>query len=38
MKINLTSYHPIVDIKENLVFANNGNLVMCFKIGLTGDL
>lgn len=34
MKINLTSYHPVVDIKENLVFANNGNLVMCFKVGL----
>lgn len=34
MKINLTSYHPIVDIKENLVFANNGNLVMCFKMDL----
>lgn len=30
-KINLTSYHPIVDIQDNVVFANNGNIVVCFK-------
>ena len=30
-KINLSSYYPIVDIKENVVFANNGNVVLCFK-------
>ena len=30
-KINLTSYHPIVDIQDNVVFANNGNIVLCFK-------
>ena len=30
-KINLQSYYPIVDIHENVVFANNGNVVLCFK-------
>lgn len=30
-KINLASYYPIVDIKENVVFANNGNVVLCYK-------
>lgn len=30
-KINLTSHYPIVDIQENVVFANNGNVVICFK-------
>ncbi|MBD1262015.1 TraG family conjugative transposon ATPase [Maribacter polysiphoniae] len=30
-KINLASYYPIVDITENVVFANNGNVVLCYK-------
>ncbi len=30
-KINLASYHPIVDIQDNIVFANNGNVVVCYK-------
>ncbi|WP_100612821.1 TraG family conjugative transposon ATPase [Confluentibacter lentus] len=30
-KINLLSYYPIVDIQEHVVFANNGNVVLCFK-------
>ncbi|CAL2104162.1 Conjugation system TraG family ATPase [Tenacibaculum sp. 190130A14a] len=34
MKINLSAYHPILDIQNHLVFANNGNVVLCFK----GDL
>lgn len=34
MKINLATYHPIVEIKENLVFANNGNLVLSYKAEL----
>ena len=34
MKINLSTYHPITEIRENLVFANNGNLVLCFKAEL----
>lgn len=31
-KINLSSYHPILDIQGNLVFANNGNVVLCYSI------
>lgn len=34
MKINLAAYHPIIDIQENLVFCNNGNLVLCYKADL----
>ena len=34
MKINLSTVHPIVNVRENLVFANSGNLVLCFKAGL----
>ena len=30
-KINLTSYYPIVSIENNIVFANNGNVVLCYK-------
>lgn len=30
-KINLASYYPIININENVVFANNGNVVVCFK-------
>ncbi|WP_445731042.1 TraG family conjugative transposon ATPase [Mariniflexile sp.] len=30
-KINLLSYYPIVDIQEHVVFANNGNVVLCFE-------
>ena len=35
MRINLTQHYPIVDIQENLVFANNGNLVLCYKADLS---
>ena len=31
-KINLAAYHPILDIQQNVVFANNGNVVVCYKI------
>ena len=34
MKINLTAYHPIADIKENLLFATNGNAVLCYEVDL----
>ena len=34
MKVNFSTYHPIIEIRENLVFANNGNLVFCFKVEL----
>lgn len=33
-KINLSAYRPIADIHDNIVFANNGNVVLCYK----GDL
>ncbi|SRX74723.1 TraG family conjugative transposon ATPase [Aequorivita antarctica] len=29
-KINVAAYHPIVDIQDNVVFANNGNVVICY--------
>ena len=30
-KINLSAYRPIADIKDNIIFANNGNVVLCYK-------
>jgi conjugation system TraG family ATPase len=33
-KINLAAYHPILSIEQHIVFANNGNVVLCYK----GDL
>ena len=33
-KINLHSYHPILDIQNHVVFANNGNVVLCCKLNL----
>lgn len=33
-KINFSAYQPIADIQDNIVFANNGNVVVCYK----GDL
>jgi conjugation system TraG family ATPase len=33
-KINLSAYHPILDIQEHIVFANNGNVVLCYKVKL----
>ncbi|WP_034887633.1 TraG family conjugative transposon ATPase [Gillisia sp. Hel_I_29] len=33
-KINLSAYRPIADIQDNIIFANNGNVVLCYK----GDL
>ena len=34
MKTNLATVHPIVDVQENIVFSNNGNVVLCFKLDL----
>lgn len=34
MRINLTQYYPIADIQDNLVYANNGNIVLCYKADL----
>jgi len=33
-KINLSTYHPIVDIQGHVVFANNGNVILCYKTTL----
>ena len=33
-KINLSAYHPILSVEENIVFANNGNVVLCYKVDL----
>ena len=30
-KINIATHHPIVDIQDNIIFANNGNIVLCYK-------
>ncbi|RDY58596.1 TraG family conjugative transposon ATPase [Flagellimonas nanhaiensis] len=30
-KINLSKYHPILDIKNQTLYANNGNIVLCYK-------
>jgi conjugal transfer ATP-binding protein TraC len=29
--INLSTYQPIADIQDNILFANNGNVVVCYK-------
>jgi len=33
-KINLNAYHPILDIQNHVVFANNGNVVLCYKVDM----
>jgi len=30
-KINLSAYNPITDIQDNIIFANNGNVVLCYE-------
>lgn len=30
-KINLSVYHPILDIQDHMIFSNNGNVVLCYK-------
>ena len=30
-KINLSAYRPIADIQDNIIFANNGNVVLCYE-------
>ncbi len=34
-KINLSAYHPIIDIQDHLVFANNGNVLLCYQVELS---
>ena len=30
-KINLSAYRPLTDIQDNIIFANNGNVVLCYE-------
>ncbi|HUH46792.1 MAG TPA: hypothetical protein VLZ54_06545, partial [Arenibacter sp.] len=30
-KINFSGSHPIADIRSNIVFANNGNVILCYE-------
>ena len=30
-KINIASYNPIIEIRDNMVFANNGNVMVCYR-------
>ncbi|MDE3742111.1 TraG family conjugative transposon ATPase [Maribacter polysaccharolyticus] len=34
MRINLTQQYPIVDIQGNVIFANNGNLILGYQVAL----
>ncbi|WP_300435464.1 TraG family conjugative transposon ATPase [Christiangramia sp.] len=31
-KINLSKYRPIADIQDNIIFATNGNVVLCYEV------
>ncbi|MBO6533308.1 MAG: TraG family conjugative transposon ATPase [Muricauda sp.] len=33
-RINLNSHHPILDVQNHVVFANNGNVALCYKVAL----
>ncbi|MGW1453766.1 TraG family conjugative transposon ATPase [Salegentibacter agarivorans] len=33
-KINLASHWPISDIRDNVIFASNGNVVLCYQLDL----
>ncbi|MDG1729943.1 MAG: TraG family conjugative transposon ATPase [Algibacter sp.] len=33
-RINLSAYHPIVDIQDHILFVNNGNVVLCYEVDL----
>ena len=32
--INFTAYHPILNIEDHVVFASNGNVVLCYEVTL----
>ncbi|WP_136468005.1 TraG family conjugative transposon ATPase [Flagellimonas onchidii] len=32
--INIATYNPIIEIRDNLIFANNGNIVACYDVEL----
>jgi len=31
-KINLSKYRPIADIQDNIIFATNGNVILCYEV------
>src|SRR6056297_386591 len=33
-KIDLHAHHPILDIQNHVVFANNGNVILCYELVL----
>jgi len=33
-KFNFTSFNPIIDIQNNILFANNGNVILCYEVKL----
>ncbi|WP_194766517.1 TraG family conjugative transposon ATPase [Tamlana sp. I1] len=33
-KLNLSSYHPILDVQGHVLFASNGHVVLCYKANL----
>ena len=33
-KINLSNYHPIAAVEDHIIFANNGNVVLCYQVVL----
>jgi len=32
--INIATYHPIIEIQDNVIFANNGNVIACYQVEL----
>ena len=34
MRINFTQHYPIADIQDHMVYANNGNVMFCYKADL----
>lgn len=33
-RTNLSTYRPIADVQDNIIFANNGNVVLCYEVVL----
>ncbi|MEL7270180.1 MAG: TraG family conjugative transposon ATPase [Bacteroidota bacterium] len=32
--INIATYNPIIEIQDNVIFANNGNVIVCYQVEL----
>ena len=32
--INIATYNPIIEIQDNIIFANNGNVIACYQVEL----